>query len=224
MFASSHTPRHGEWPQSWRVGDVRARAEPPCSTARSSTPGSLVTSRRLSVLEQLEKSIKQDRPWEKVTRARATRSARSQRRSGADGIWGHADARRSLGPRRTSPSRQKKPRGSSPPSPRPISARTKLIDLSVSSGIAACTHACNEPDSLSWRIAKNGKQLHARSPKRPCGTMVTTCTKLHPRAGGLAPARRREPPARATPVRDGAEKFEATLIKPQALNPLNPKP
>ena len=32
------------------------------------------------------------------------------------------------------------------------------------------------------------------------------------------------PPARATPVRDGAEKFEATLIKPQALNPLNPKP
>jgi hypothetical protein len=68
MFASSHTPRHGEWPQSGRVGDVRARAEPPCSTAR----GSLITGGRLSVLEQLEKSIKQDRPWEKVPRARAS--------------------------------------------------------------------------------------------------------------------------------------------------------
>jgi hypothetical protein len=44
-------------------------ARDPTRTPRayaSTQRGSMVTSGRLSVLEQLERSIKQDRPWEKV--------------------------------------------------------------------------------------------------------------------------------------------------------------
>jgi len=74
MFASSHAR-----PRSGGAGDARPRAPEPSATER----GALITSGRLSVLEQLEKSLKQDRPWEKVPRTLACSHARTHARTHA---------------------------------------------------------------------------------------------------------------------------------------------